>query len=58
MRLSKAEKKLTEKKQVMEARRQVMPERIPDTPENVAQALLTTPPKKAAEWAYLKKRQD
>ena len=33
-----------------------MPERIPDTPENVAQALMNTPPKKRDEWDYLKKR--
>lgn len=30
-----------------------MPERIPDTPENVAQALLATPPKKKSDWKYL-----
>ena len=34
-----------------------MPEPIPDTPENIARALLTTPPKKEAEWDYLKERQ-
>ena len=32
-----------------------MPARIPDTPENVARALLTTPPKKPAEWDYRRK---
>ena len=31
-----------------------MPEPIPDTPENVARALLSTPPKKRDEWDYLK----
>ena len=31
-----------------------MPESIPDTPENVAKALLTTPPKKLTEWKYPK----
>ena len=31
-----------------------MPEQIPDTPENVARALLTTPPKRNDEWDYLK----
>ena len=30
-----------------------MPEPIPDTPENIARALLTTPPKKEDEWDYL-----
>ena len=28
---------------------------IPDTPENVAKALFSTPPKKDDEWKYLKK---
>ena len=31
-----------------------MPELIPDTPENVARAILSTPPKKADEWEYLR----
>ena len=30
---------------------------MPDTPENIARALLTTPPKKEDEWDYLKERQ-
>ena len=32
-----------------------LPEPIPDTPENVARALLTTPPKAEHEWKYLRK---
>ena len=32
-----------------------MPARIPDTPDNVARALLGAPPKKPAEWDYLRK---
>ena len=32
-----------------------MPARIPDTPENVARALLSAPPKKPAEWDCLRK---
>ena len=32
-----------------------MPARILDTPENVARALLNAPPKKPAEWEYLRK---
>ena len=28
-------------------------EPIPDTPENIARALLSTPPKKKDEWRYL-----
>ena len=35
-----------------------MPEPIPDTPENIARALLTTPPKKREEWDYLKNTKD
>ncbi len=35
----------------------IMPEPIPDTPENVALALVTTPPKKEDEWEYLKDRE-
>ena len=34
-----------------------MPDRIPDTPDNLARVILTTPPKKESEWEYLKKRQ-
>ena len=32
-----------------------MPELIPDTPENVAKALLSTPPVPEEAWEYLKK---
>ncbi len=32
----------------------VMPDPIPDTPENVARALMRSPPKKEDEWRYLK----
>ena len=32
-----------------------MPGRMPDTPENVARALLNTPPKNPAEWEHLRK---
>ena len=31
-----------------------MPALIPDTPENIARALVTTPPKDEGEWDYLK----
>ncbi len=31
-----------------------MPEPIPDTPEAVARALMTSPPRKPGEWEYLK----
>ena len=33
-----------------------MPDQIPDTPENVALAVLTTPPKREEDWDYLKRR--
>ena len=29
-----------------------MPEQIPDTPENVAWALMTSPPRQPDEWEY------
>ena len=31
------------------------PEQIPDTPENIARAILNTPPKKKNEWDYMKR---
>ena len=31
-----------------------MPDPIPDTPENIAFALVNTPPKAGGEWDYLK----
>ena len=34
-----------------------MPASIPDTPENVARALVSTPPKDDGEWDYLKDRE-
>ena len=34
-----------------------IPPLIPDTPENVARALLTTPPKGEDEWDYLRERE-
>ena len=33
-----------------------MPELIPDTPENIARAVLTSPPEPEGGWAYLKKK--
>jgi len=33
-----------------------MAEPIPDTPENIARAVLGTAPKKRDEWDYMKKR--
>ena len=34
-----------------------LPEPIPDTPENVTRALVTTPPKDEGDWDYLKGRE-
>ena len=31
-----------------------LPPKIPDTPENIAKAILNTPPKKPDDWRYLK----
>ena len=41
------------KKNKPESRAKPMPEPIPDTPENVAKAIMKRPPKKV--WNYLKK---
>ena len=34
-----------------------MPDQIPDSPENVALAILTTPPKREEDWEYSKRRE-
>ena len=31
----------------------VMPEQIPDSPENVARALMRTPPRKPEDWRFV-----
>ena len=35
-----------------------MPEQIPDTPENIARAVLNTKPKKRDDWRFLKSHQE
>ena len=30
-----------------------MPEPIPDTPENIARAILNTPPKRRKDWRFI-----
>lgn len=35
-----------------------MPEPIPDTPENVAQAMMRTPPRKKYEWEFLQQHKE
>ena len=34
-----------------------MPDAIPDTPENVAKALLFSPPKEGDDWEYLEEQE-
>ena len=33
-----------------------LPQPIPDTPENIMRAILSTPTKKKTDWNYLRKR--
>ena len=35
-----------------------MPEPIPDTPENVAQAMMRTPPRKKHEWKFVQQHKE
>ncbi len=35
-----------------------MPEPIPDTAENIAKAILSTPPKKTHEWKFIRHFED
>ena len=35
-------------------RTHTMPDPIPDTPENVARILMTTPPPNESEWQYIR----
>lgn len=35
-------------------RTHALPDPIPDSPQNVARILMTTPPPKESEWQYLK----
>lgn len=34
-----------------------LPDPIPDTPENIARALLTTPPRKRKDWKHIRERE-
>ena len=34
-----------------------VPELIPDTPENIARAILAMPPRKKQEWPHIKERE-
>lgn len=34
-----------------------LPDQIPDSPENIARALLATPPKKRKEWRHIQERE-
>ena len=42
---------MTDKKRSRPAKR-TMPDPIPDTPDNIAHAIVTTPPKAKDEWRY------
>ena len=46
-------KRLTKAKRAGRPPTLTMPEPIPDTPENVAKAILSTPPKKRDEWKFV-----
>lgn len=35
-----------------------MPDLIPDTPENIAKALLSQPPRKRSEWKFMQGRDE
>ena len=35
-----------------------MPEPIPDTPENIARAILNTPPKRRENWRFIREDED
>ena len=35
-----------------------LPPPIPDSPENIARAVITTPPKRRKDWKYLKARKE
>ena len=49
-------KRLTKAKKAGRPPTLAMPEPIPDTVENVMDAVLTTPPKKRSEWKYLQQQ--
>jgi hypothetical protein len=51
-------KRLTKAKKAGRPPTLTMPEPIPDTVENVMDAILTTPPKKRSEWKYLQQQKE
>ena len=50
-------KRLTKAKKAGRPPTLTMPEQIPDTPENVAKAVLSTPPKKRDEWKFVQQKE-
>ena len=48
---------MTDKKWGRPAKR-TMPGPVPDTPDNIAAAIVTSPPKTDDEWRYLKDGED
>ena len=41
---------------VVKVKSRPLPPMIPDTPENVARAIVNAPPKKREDWDYLKRK--
>lgn len=35
-----------------------LPEPIPDSPENIARAILATPPRKREDWKHIREREE
>ena len=52
-----ATKRLTKGKKAGRPPTLTMPEPIPDTPENVAKAMMRTPPRKRGEWKFMQEHE-
>ena len=52
--ISHAEDWDADEKEKARPEKKEMPERIPDTPENIMRVLVETPPRKTTDWEYLK----
>ena len=50
-------KRLTKAKKAGRPPTLTMPEPIPDTPENVMDAVVTTPPRKRSEWKFIQEHE-
>ena len=49
-------KRLTKAKKAGRPPTLTMPEPIPDTPENIAEAIMNTKPKKRSQWRFMQQR--